>query len=289
VVNQTIPGLNTISAPSSAGLLWVSDPNASPQDRSLTLTALWNRLMGLYTGSNWQTALAAVFGTKQRSVVITSGALGALTVVTDTEYYLTAATTATLPASPSTGQKLTFKNRGAFTTTISAAAGQTIGSTSSTAFALYAMEDYVTLVWDGVAIWEVVATNGPVVQSSQTALTNCNNSSAWTAIGNGLTLGTVAPGLYDLEMDLDLGVTFNVGANLSVSVGNATTPISSIVAAASGSGTASPVFPCHVHVKNYVLGSSATIQGIYYSNNSSNVINYASGAAVGKITARRVG
>jgi len=40
MANQTIPGLNTITSPSSAGLLWVSDPNASPQDRSLTLANL---------------------------------------------------------------------------------------------------------------------------------------------------------------------------------------------------------------------------------------------------------
>jgi hypothetical protein len=46
MANQTIGGLNSIASPSSAGMLWVSDPNASPQDRSLTLAALLTYLLG---------------------------------------------------------------------------------------------------------------------------------------------------------------------------------------------------------------------------------------------------
>ncbi len=40
MANQTISGLSSLASPSSAGLLWIYDPNASPQDRSLTLAAL---------------------------------------------------------------------------------------------------------------------------------------------------------------------------------------------------------------------------------------------------------
>jgi len=56
VANQTIPGLTGITSPSSAGLLWISDPNASPQDRKFSLDALTSYLEGkgfkfLTTGS----------------------------------------------------------------------------------------------------------------------------------------------------------------------------------------------------------------------------------------------
>jgi hypothetical protein len=46
MANTTIPSLSTIASPSSAGLLWVSDPNASPQDRSLSLANLLSYLVG---------------------------------------------------------------------------------------------------------------------------------------------------------------------------------------------------------------------------------------------------
>jgi len=39
--NQTISGLPTIVTPSSAGMLWVGDPNASPQDRSWSVANIW--------------------------------------------------------------------------------------------------------------------------------------------------------------------------------------------------------------------------------------------------------
>ena len=56
MANQTIPGLTGITSPSSAGLLWISDPNASPQDRKFSLDALTSYLEGkgfkfLTTGS----------------------------------------------------------------------------------------------------------------------------------------------------------------------------------------------------------------------------------------------
>ena len=83
--------------------------------------------------------IAALSGTLQ----VTSGALGALAVVVDTTYILTAASTATLPtnAVAVSGQKITFKAKTNATSTISAAAGQTIGTTSSTAFILYALRN----------------------------------------------------------------------------------------------------------------------------------------------------
>ena len=40
MANTTIPSLNSIAAPSSAAMLWVADPGASPEDRSLTLANL---------------------------------------------------------------------------------------------------------------------------------------------------------------------------------------------------------------------------------------------------------
>ena len=227
-------------------------------------------------------ALSAGYG--QQSVNITAGALGALAVTANTTYILTAASTATLPtnAVAQAGQIITFKNKGNFTTTISSAAAQTIGTTTSTSFALYAQEDYVSLQYDGAAIWYVIATNGPVLSSAQPAQTLCNASSAWTGIGNGLTLGTLAPGVYDLDM----GLTTYGG--LYIAIGNSTTPISNVTYdyITSTSILSSPI---SVYTHGYILGASATIQGIYYSVGSNNSIVYtASPGPIGKISARRI-
>lgn len=256
--NQTIPGLSSIASPSSAGLLWVSDPSANPQDRSLTLANLF-AMLGL-------------------TPIITSGALGTLTTLGGT-YLLSAATTVTLPASPRLHATFTFKNRGAFTTTISANAGQTIGSTTSASFSLYATEDYVTLRWDGAAIWEVVATNGPVLTSLQTGANNFPTTGAWTAIANGLVLASLAPGVYDLELSCVLGVG---ATNIAVCIGNGTTPISEIL------GSTASTTTVKITLRNYVLGAAATIQGLYYAVASVGNINFGSTWAVGRITARRV-
>jgi len=40
MANQTITGLSSIASPSSSGLLWIADTNASPVDRSFSLAAL---------------------------------------------------------------------------------------------------------------------------------------------------------------------------------------------------------------------------------------------------------
>jgi hypothetical protein len=264
MANQTIAGLSTISSPSSAALAWVYDPNASPQDRSFSLANLRAYL--------------------QRKIVSTSGALGVIAPTVDTTYIFTAASTTTLPASPISGQQLTFKAKTTATSTISANSGQTIGTTTSTSFVLYAQEDYVTLEWDGTSIWYVVATNGPVQSSSQTGATYFGVQTTWTALGNGLTLGSVSPGIYDLEMDVNV----NPGgyAAQGIAIGNGTTPVSNAAGTAINTG---PV-GIHVALKGYVLSASATIQGLYYAFSSpSGTAIYASPYYVGRITARRIG
>lgn len=44
--NQTISNLDPITTPSDASLVWVADPEASPQDRKWSLTNLWNWVLG---------------------------------------------------------------------------------------------------------------------------------------------------------------------------------------------------------------------------------------------------
>ena len=230
-------------------------------------------------------ALSAGYGQSSVSVNITAGALGALAVTGSTTYILTAASTATLPtnAVAQAGQIITFKNKGNFTTTISSAAAQTIGTTTSTSFALYAQEDYVSLQYDGAAIWYVVATNGPIFSSAQTANTACNSSAAWTVIGNGLTLGTLAPGVYDLDMSLTIEIA---GIYLYIAIGNSTTPISNVIMIGANDLLVSPT---SFFTRGYILGASATIQGIYYSTGSNNSTLYnASPGPIGKISARRI-
>ena len=227
--------------------------------------------------SNWKIVFFS------RSTMSTSGALGTIAVNNDATIFFTAATTVTLPTNCEPGTCLTFKAKTTATSTISA----TIGTTGSTSFVLYAQEDYVTLEWDGASIWYVVVTNGPVQQSNQTAQTTLNNSSAWTAIGNGLSLGTLAPGIYDLEIDCTIGGV-TASENISIALGNGTTPISPIVNAQFSSGSLA-VVPAHVGVKGYVLAASATIQGIYYSSSASQAIEYNATTMVGRISARRIG
>ena len=231
-------------------------------------------------------ALSAGYG--QQSVNITAGALGALAVTGSTTYILTAASTATLPtnAVAQAGQIITFKNKGNFTTVISSAAAQTIGTTTSTYFALFDQEDYVSLQYDGAAIWYVIATNGPVLSSAQTGVTNCNGTGTWTAIGSGLTLGTLAPGIYDLDMSLTIQNPPSV--YLYISIGNSTTPISNVGFAVLPSGSVILVSGISVFTHGYILGASATIQGIYYSANANQYIAYGTPGPIGKITARRI-
>ena len=293
--NQTIPGLPTISQASSAAMMWISDPNASPQDRSLKLGALLGALkFGGILGTNWP-AILALAG--PRVTISTSGTLGVLTTVGDTDYLLSAATTATLPLSTlsglAIGQRIMFKNLGAFTTAISVSASSPtmyLGGYAKTAgyaggtFYLYHVDDYVTFEYNGADTWFVVATNGPVLSSSQTSSTNTSTINAWTAIGNGLSLGTLAPGIYDIEMDVSVALTSASGTN--VAIGNITVPISSMVGS-TNLNSATVWVTMHVHNRNYLLTSAALIQGLYYSNITSNVIE-CSGLVAGKITARRI-
>jgi hypothetical protein len=239
------------------------------------------------SGNNWAASLALP---SARGILSTSGALGVLAVTTDFTYYLTAASTATLPASPVAGQRITFKNKGNFTSTINANSEQTIGSTSSTSFVLYTREDYVTLEWDGVSAWYVIATNGPVQISNQTSSPVLNASvNTWTAIGGNLSLGSLSPGIYDIELD---AVILGAGPNTTVSIGNGTTPIAN-QSKAYNSNAAPCSMPVHAVVKGYVLSSAAVIQGIYIKETGSSATDQCyystTSYSVGKITARRVG
>lgn len=283
MTNQTIVGLNTIASPSSAALLWVSDPNASPQDRSLSLGNLLTYLNG-----KGMALIAQLLTKPTRTIVITSGALGSIAPTGDTEYIFTAASSATLPVSPAfTGQRLTFKSKLTATSTITAGAGQTIGATGSTSFLLYRQEDYVTLEWDGVSIWYVVATNGPLYYSDQTADIPCSTQNSWAAMTNGLSLGSIPAGVYDAELACSVTLSGGIPPLLNIALGNGTTPISEMVHAQTG--TVGVTTSVKVTAKGFVLLAPATIQGIYYGNSASHVIPYAVGTMTGRIVLRRIG
>ena len=310
MANQTIPGLPTISTPISAAMMWINDPSASPQDRSLALNKLISALgSNGVIGTRWAATLAAALGTNwpailaaagARTCTTTSGTLGALTVTTDYEYFLSGATTATLPANGTAviGQKITFKAKTNATSTISAAAGQTIGTTSSTSFVLYAQEDYVTLEYDGTSVWYVVATNGPVLRvNQQQAFTMNTTANVWAPIANayvisgvaGMTLGTLAPGVYDFEMHMVAGaiqstsVFFGIGDGVGILRDDATTGIGS------NGSTNITLSECYVSVNRYTLLTATTIQGWYNSTNTSQTVYLLSGKSMGYMTARRIG
>jgi hypothetical protein len=248
------------------------------------VASLYKDAAGLYTSkyvlTSWSQSIPVPGGA--RNVIKTSGALGTITVTGDVEYILTAASTVTLPAGAPLGCRITFKAKTNATSTISCGGSQTIGNTSSTSFVLYAMEDYVTLEWDGVLIWYVVATNGPVQYSDQTN-TGGGTAGAWTAIGNGLTLGSLNPGVYDIDLDTDLYGNTN---NIAIAIGNGTTPISN---KAGSVGATVLVIAAHAHVRGYVLTAAATIQGIYYASAVGAQVYYLANYAVGRISARRTG
>ena len=157
-------------------MMWISDPNASPQDRSLKLGALLGALkFGGIIGANWPTALGENLGANwpaalalagPRVTISTSGTLGVLTIIGDTDYLLFGATTATLPLSTlsglAIGQRITFKNLGAFTTAISVSGSSPtmyLGGYAKTAgyaggtFYLYNVDDYVTFEYNGADTW----------------------------------------------------------------------------------------------------------------------------------------
>jgi hypothetical protein len=145
-----------------------------------------------------------------RNIIKTSGALGTIAVTGDIEYILTAASTVTLPPGAPLGCRITFKNKGNFTTTISGNGSQTIGTTTSTSFSLYAQEDYVTLEWDGVSIWYVVATNGPILRNVITSIQTQTSPVNGTWYNKGGTLA-LAPGVYELSWSASLDVILSSG------------------------------------------------------------------------------
>lgn len=221
---------------------------------------------------------ASFMGGVARKVIVTSGTLGALSVSGDTDYILTAASTATLPLVAPLGCRLTFKAKTNATSTFSGP----IGTTSSTSFSIYAQEDYVTFEWDG-SIWYVVATNGPLLTSLQTASAIFSVGGSWTALGNGFSLGSLAPGVYDLELECTVQ---NASSTIvSIAIGNGTTPISEI---GYFQPPSSSMGPMKISLKGYVLTASAVIQGLYNSSSASGSAYYSGGASVGRITARRV-
>jgi hypothetical protein len=237
-----------------------------------------------WNGSVWDQSA------NNRIPVYTNGALGTIHIAGDTDFFLNNTTSLTLPPSSDGipyGTLLTFRNvAGGFTTTINANSGQTIG-VYGTNFVLGNADDYVVFKWfTALNQWGVMATNGPVQSSSQTASTTTSTTGAWTAIANGLSLGSLPPGIYDFE----LAVTFNqndISGTLSVAVGNGTSPISEYVHA--GLGPSGGFYPMKVSLRGYVLTAAATIQGLYYSNVSGDNIIYSSTHTIGKITARRIG
>ena len=58
MANQTIPGLSSTTSPSTATMLWINDPNASPQDRSIKVNLLLS-FIGIV--SSWVSVLTTAF------------------------------------------------------------------------------------------------------------------------------------------------------------------------------------------------------------------------------------
>lgn len=210
--------------------------------------------------------------------------VGTIILQLDSTYLLSATCSSIiLPASPIAGQKITFKNKGNYTNTITANTGQTIGTTTSTSFVLYAQEDYVTLEYDGISIWYVIATNGPILSANQSAsLGSLNGTGAWTAVGNGLVLA-LGPGVYDIEWAI---YSAGGGGFAGAAIGNALTPIGPGMNFAGGSLVNSSL----ISVKGYVLTAAANIQALYISSGISGSIQIGgTTATTPKISARRIG
>jgi hypothetical protein len=258
-----------------------------------TLGANVATILGNAIGAQWPATLQA---NGPRTIDATSGTLGTLTVTTDITYLLVGATTATLPPPTMAGQRITFKNCGNFTSTISTGSNY-LGSYCNGpngSFSLYAMEDYVTFEADGGSTWRVFATNGPVQSSSQTAGFGPNAVDVWVSMsGIGLTLGTLAPGIYDIEMDCTLAqlAAASSAYGIYVAIGRELTPISDSagIMAQASTVTAYAIGSVHVFVKNYILTSPDTIQGVIYSDSLNGQVAYNSPHTIGKITARRIG
>jgi hypothetical protein len=353
-------------------MLWIADPNASPQDQSITLPNLFKWLLKKYplplassaspytlaapfnspflvttgasafvfnlpaaTGSGFQVEIKKVdsgagavqiapngsdvidaagnnsiyLGYRWQGVRLTDVAanvwevqpIGKRTVVSatlsgvtlidslDTDFLFTGASTVTLPAKPFPGQRMTFKANTAATSVISANSGQTIGTTSSTSFSLYAQEDYVTLEWDGTGIWYVVATNGPIYKVIQTTSASLFLPGGWRILGDP-SLGTLQPGVYNFELDLTVALMANSDSEIAFAIGNGTTPMvqrSCLASIVSGDSW----YPLHLAERNYKLSSASVIRTLFFPNKEGLVgeVMFDSTRIVGQITAQRIG
>ena len=223
-----------------------------------------------------------------------SGALGTATQATDNFYEFTATGSLTLPKYPENDCVYTIKNKSSATITINAnttGVSQTIGTTTSTAFLLYAQEDYVVLHYSlADTTWYVVATNGPVLSSDQTTSFSYSGTNVWAANGVGLALA-LQPGKYDIELHASVKLVESAVEVFSgVAIGNGTTPISSMGGQRSDSASEWSVCPVSLSAIGYVLTAAATIQGIFYCEEPGLFTWLChSSCIVGKITARRIG
>ena len=376
MANQTIPGLSTISAPSSAAMLWITDPNASPQDRSLSLQKLNAFLMAkgtalgsgatpytlaapypynpylistgasnfvfnlpaatgsglmidikkvdsgaglvqiapngsnvidrlgnvsLYLGYQYQgvrlTDIASGYWELQplgKRTWLSGAALGTLAGGLDIDAFSTGSQTITLPANPTLGQRITVKNKGAYTTGVKANTGQHLGyydSATAGVFTLYAQDDYVTLEYElSTLTWSVIETNGPIASALQTSgglITG--GGSAWVAIDLGMKL-TLAPGVYDVEVSFIVKESGSGNVNQAYGIGIGTTPANlgkySSVSAQNNSGTERMT----VRASGIIVTASGTLNAMLFeASNYSTTVTYDATLAVGYIMARRIG
>ena len=188
------------------------------------------------------------------------------------------------------GTRYTFKKKVAANTVTINRSGSpdVIGTTTSTAFILYGQEDYVTFECDPTnSIWYIVATNGPILSSSQTASTTTSNTTpTWVAVGNGLALTNLAPGVYDIEAIASLTMATNAGY-VTLGLTNVLSPISNCIQSTYIAN--SYTVPIYVAIKNYVLSTTATINLSYYGTSAGSSIPYVATYQAGKIQARRIG
>jgi len=231
----------------------------------------------------WEVSLSGkrtVVGINSGSYVINSSP--------DCEFFINSASAITLPAHPFTGQRLTFKNDGAYTAVISANSGQTIGVMGSASFSLYAADDYVTLEFGGTN-WFVVATNGPVVTLNQSGDVTTTNLVGWVVVGNGTTIASLALGIYDIEADSTVYAAAQ-GPNLALALGILIAGVTTLVSNSRTEGqmNAGGYYPIHLGVKGYQLSVAGTIELLYDSSNTSNKI-IGSGNDFSQITIRRIG
>jgi hypothetical protein len=265
---------------------WIN--NNLPALNATNLNAMSNLLAGIGAaydaGGN-----APIIAGSTRNIITTSGNLGVLTVINDTDYYLTGTTTVTLPSAPIAGQRILFCNKVTASTTILGNSNQGIGLVyGSSSFTLYFNGDYVNLEWDGIDGWMIISTNGPVITSYQTAQVLTTTQGSWTAIGSGLSLGALPIGIYDIDMNICFQ-QMNTILPSAFCIGINTTPINRPSTVA---GAASTEFSIYSSTKGYVLATSSIIQGLYLTDDYQGRIQwrpYSGVYSCGVISARRIG